>query len=97
MAAITGIAILGAVRVATALLARMLPAAARVTGEQRLHSSQKMEPAGEGSSELSMEVAVNVELERWVLGWGGDAIVLKPPELAEAVKKAARKILRPGA
>jgi predicted DNA-binding transcriptional regulator YafY len=29
------------------------------------------------------------------LSWGGDAVVLKPKELAESVRTAARKILRP--
>jgi len=32
-------------------------------------------------------------VERWVLGWGGNATVLRPPELADAVKQAAKKIL----
>jgi predicted DNA-binding transcriptional regulator YafY len=33
------------------------------------------------------------EIERWVLSWGGDAKVLKPRELAEAVRKSAQRIL----
>ena len=34
------------------------------------------------------------EIERWVLSWGGDARVVQPRELAEAVKQAAEKILQ---
>jgi predicted DNA-binding transcriptional regulator YafY len=37
-----------------------------------------------------------VEIERWVLGWGGDARVVQPRELAEGVRRAARRILHPG-
>ena len=33
------------------------------------------------------------EIERWVLSWGGEAKVITPPELAESVRAAARKIL----
>jgi predicted DNA-binding transcriptional regulator YafY len=34
-----------------------------------------------------------VEIERWVLSWGGDVVVLKPRELADAVIDAAKTIL----
>jgi|ERR1039458_1866829 hypothetical protein len=34
------------------------------------------------------------EIERWVLSWGGDAKVLKPRELAKAVRQSANKILQ---
>jgi len=32
-------------------------------------------------------------VERWVLGWAGNAVVVQPPELAQRVAQAARKIL----
>jgi len=35
------------------------------------------------------------EVQRWVLSWGGDAKVLKPPQLAESVRQAAKAILNP--
>jgi predicted DNA-binding transcriptional regulator YafY len=34
-------------------------------------------------------------VKRWVLSWGGDAKVLQPPELADAVRQAAAAILNP--
>jgi predicted DNA-binding transcriptional regulator YafY len=40
-----------------------------------------------------MKLSSLAEVQRWVLSWGGDAVVLKPKELAEAVREAARKIL----
>jgi predicted DNA-binding transcriptional regulator YafY len=33
-------------------------------------------------------------VERWILGWAGNARVLQPPELAESIRQAARNILR---
>jgi predicted DNA-binding transcriptional regulator YafY len=40
-----------------------------------------------------MKLSSLMEIERWVLSWGGDAKVLKPRELAEAVRKSAAAIL----
>jgi predicted DNA-binding transcriptional regulator YafY len=48
----------------------------------------------QGRVELPLKLSSSVEIDRWVLGWGGDAVVVKPCELAEVVKLAARKILR---
>jgi predicted DNA-binding transcriptional regulator YafY len=41
-----------------------------------------------------MDLGSLEEIERWVLSWGGDVVVLKPKELAEAVKRAAQIILQ---
>jgi predicted DNA-binding transcriptional regulator YafY len=43
--------------------------------------------------ELQLKLSSLMEIERWVLSWGGDAKVLKPRELAEAVIKSAKGIL----
>jgi len=40
------------------------------------------------------ETSSLAEVQRWVLNWSGDAKVLKPRELAEAVKKSAAAILK---
>jgi predicted DNA-binding transcriptional regulator YafY len=47
----------------------------------------------DGGVELRMKLSSLMEVERWVLNWGGNAVVVKPPELAEAVKAAAERIL----
>jgi predicted DNA-binding transcriptional regulator YafY len=44
--------------------------------------------------ELRLKLSSLAEIERWVLSWGGDATVIKPRELVEAVNRAARKIIR---
>ena len=59
--------------------------AARLVGEMALHESQEMEPFGEDGLELTMEVAVNPELERWILGWGEQAEVLESAALREKI------------
>jgi len=33
------------------------------------------------------------EIKRWILGWGGDAKVVRPPKLVELVRHSAQRIL----
>jgi predicted DNA-binding transcriptional regulator YafY len=61
--------------------------------EKKWHDSQEMIELKDGGVELRLKLSSLPEIERWVLGWGGNAVVVKPAELAEMVKKAARKIL----
>ena len=64
--------------------------------EKKWHDSQKLRALADGSVELRMKLSSLLEVERWVLGWGGNAVVIKPAELAEAVKQSARKIMESG-
>jgi len=68
--------------------------AADLIREKKWHESQQLRDLKGGGVELRLKLSSLVEIERWVLSWGGDAVVLKPRELAEAVKLAAKKILR---
>ena len=68
--------------------------AADYVREKKWHESQQLRELKGGGVELRMKLSSLVEVERWILSWGGDAVVLKPRELAEAVKGAARRILR---
>lgn len=61
--------------------------------EKKWHESQQLRELKGGGVELQMKLSSLAEVERWILSWGGDARVLKPRELAEAVKSAARKIV----
>ncbi len=61
--------------------------------EKKWHDSQELIELKDGGVELRLKLSSLPEVERWVLGWGGNAVVLKPAELAEMVKKSARKIL----
>lgn len=62
--------------------------------EKKWHESQELRPLKGGDVELRLKLSSLVEIERWVLSWGGDVVVLKPRELAEAVRRAARAILQ---
>jgi proteasome accessory factor B len=61
--------------------------------EKKWHESQQLRELKGGGVELSLKLSSLMEIQRWVLSWGGDVAVVKPRELAEAVKQAARKIL----
>ncbi|HYG35011.1 MAG TPA: WYL domain-containing protein [Clostridia bacterium] len=61
--------------------------------EKKWHDSQQLLELQNGGVELQMKLSGLSEVERWVLSWGGNAVVVRPPELAESVKQAAEKIL----
>jgi len=65
--------------------------------EKKWHSSQTLRDLKTGGVELKMTLSSLAEIGRWVLSWGGDAKVLKPKELVESVRAAAKKILHPTA
>jgi proteasome accessory factor B len=62
--------------------------------EKKWHDSQQLRELKGGSVELTMTLSSLAEVERWVLSWGGNAVVVKPAELADSVRRAARIILR---
>jgi proteasome accessory factor B len=61
--------------------------------EKKWHDSQQLKPLKNGGVELRLKLSSLLEVERWVLGWGGDAIVVRPPELVEAIKRSAKRLL----
>jgi predicted DNA-binding transcriptional regulator YafY len=61
--------------------------------EKRWHPSQTVRELKGGGLELRLKLSSLVEIQRWVLGWGGSVRVLRPPELKQAVQAAARQIL----
>jgi len=62
--------------------------------EKKWHESQQLRELNHGDVELRMKLSSLAEVERWVLSWGGDATVVRPKELAVAVREAARRMLR---
>jgi proteasome accessory factor B len=62
--------------------------------EKKWHESQQLQELKSGGVDLHVKLSSLVEIERWVLSWGGDAKVIKPRELAEAVRQSANKILQ---
>lgn len=70
------------------------PYAADYIREKKWHPSQQLRELKDGGVELKMQLSSLGEVERWVLGWAGNAAVLQPRELAEAVRRAAENILK---
>ena len=62
--------------------------------EKKWHDSQQLRERREGGLELRLKLSSLIEIERWVLSWGGHAAVVQPKELAARVRQAAEKILQ---
>jgi proteasome accessory factor B len=72
---------------------RFTPRVADYIREKRWHPSQQLRALKGGGVELRLKLSSLGEIQRWVLGWGGDAAVLQPAELAASVRAAAGAIL----
>jgi len=66
---------------------------ARLVRETVWHPSQRVDEEEGGSVILRMEARGTGELARWLAGFGGNAEVLEPPELREAVCALGRGIV----
>jgi predicted DNA-binding transcriptional regulator YafY len=62
--------------------------------EKKWHESQQLRELGQGGVELRLKLSSLAEVGRWVLSWGGDAVVVRPAELAQSVRQAAQRVLR---
>jgi proteasome accessory factor B len=62
--------------------------------EKKWHDSQQLVELKNGGVELRLKLSSLGEVQRWVLSWGGEAVVLAPRELQESVRQAAQNILR---
>ena len=69
--------------------------AADYVREKKWHESQQLRELKGGGVELRLKLSSLREIERWILSWGGDATVVKPRELAAAVREAAHRMLYP--
>lgn len=72
---------------------RFTPRVADYIREKRWHPSQVLADRPDGGVELRLKLSSLIEIRRWILGWGGEATVVRPPELADAVCQAAQAIL----
>jgi proteasome accessory factor B len=62
--------------------------------EKKWHDSQQLRELKQGGVEMRLKLSSLGEIRRWILSWGGDAVVVRPTELAESVRRAAQKVLR---
>lgn len=70
------------------------PQAAPYARECTWHFSQRCHDKEDGNAVLSFRVSSLSEVCSWVMAFGGEAEVLKPPELKEMVLERAESILR---
>ena len=77
-----------------AVILRFNARAADYVREKKWHASQELRELRGGGVELQLKLSGLAEIQRWVLSWGGDAVVVQPRELADSVQAAARAILR---
>jgi predicted DNA-binding transcriptional regulator YafY len=75
------------------VILRFTPRAADYVREKKWHESQELRDLRDGGVEMRLKLSSLGEIERWVLNWGGDAKVVGPRELSDAVKAAAKRIL----
>jgi len=66
--------------------------AAEYIREKRWHPSQAVEARPDGGLELTLKLSSLIEVQRWVLSWGGNAVVIRPPELIALIRDEARRI-----
>jgi predicted DNA-binding transcriptional regulator YafY len=60
--------------------------------ERLWHRSQTFRDRPDGRLELTLEVADTIEVRRWVLGFGGDAEVLEPASLRDAIRHEVERL-----
>ncbi len=63
--------------------------------EKKWHPSQTLKELPDGGVELKLKLSSLLEVQRWILGWAGNAVAIAPPELVASVTEAAQRILRP--
>ncbi len=62
--------------------------------EKKWHHSQKLVENKDGGVTLHLKLSSLHEIKRWILSWEGNAVVVKPAELAVMVRKSAENILK---
>jgi proteasome accessory factor B len=73
---------------------RFTPRVADFVREKIWHQSQTLVEKPSGELELNLHLSSLHEIQRWVLSWGGEAVVLSPPELAQTIRQAAENLLK---
>ena len=60
--------------------------------EKKWHTSQQLKNLSNGSVELTLRLSSLIEVQRWILSWAGNAEVIAPLELRDAVRLAGARI-----
>jgi len=71
------------------VIIRFKPEIADLVREREWHESQEKRELPGGGLELRLRLGALAEIERWVLGWGAAAEVVKPAALREKIRTTA--------
>lgn len=71
---------------------RFRPTVADRIREREWHESQEMRELPDGGLELQLRLGALTEVERWVLSWGADAVVVAPSELRASIARTAAEL-----
>ena len=72
---------------------KFLPAVARYVQESHWHDSQQLSPQKDGSLLAEFELSSIEEIKHRLLGFGGKAIALEPPELRQEIAAELHEML----
>ena len=72
---------------------RFTKAVAPIIREKNWHPTQEINNLNDGSIELRLQLSHLSDIQRWILGWGSNATVLTPRELADAIREEAQRIV----
>ena len=62
--------------------------------ERNWHPSQEINEQPDGTTILNLKTIVSFELKRWLLSWGSQATVLKPPRLVNEMETEIRQMIK---
>ena len=67
---------------------------AQLARERRWHATQRLAELSDGRLELTLDVGVSPEVERWLLGWGERVEVREPAALRQTMAEIALRAAR---
>lgn len=76
------------------VVVRFTEAVADYIREKKWHPSQLLKELPDGGVELRMSLSSLVEVQRWILSWGGDATVLEPATLRKQLREVGERLTR---
>lgn len=68
--------------------------ASRLVAERTWHPTQRLKTLADGRLEVRFELGELTEIQRWILGWGGEVEVVQPRALRKRIVAELRRALK---